>query len=91
MIGGRPLRRAVALHVSAELLADLLQLPPDVRVTGIAPHPVRDTLAFRLESERFEPIYPTSDPPEVTGELTTSADGSRVVHWPSPIGEAPAA
>lgn len=75
----RPMRRAVVLRVSTQILEELLQLPADVRVTGISPDPVRDTLDFRLESERFEPVDHACHPPEVRAVITRGEGGSSVL------------
>jgi hypothetical protein len=75
----RPLRRRAVLRLNVEQIATLLKLPPDVTVGGFALEPITDTVAFGLESERFDPVAEFAEPPRLIAEVTVidEPDGSR--------------
>ena len=61
-------RHAVIITVSPELLADLLRLPPGVRLTGAAMNSLNKVISLRLDAPHF-PAVPHGAHP-VQAELT---------------------
>lgn len=82
----RPARRRAVLHVGSEQLAMLLNLPDDVTVAGLSVDWVRDSVAFALDSDRFEPVPECAEAPVLIAELAVDVedDGTvvRRVTWP---------
>lgn len=78
-------RRRAILYVGASDLATLLRLPDDVAIAGYAVDPLRDSVAFRLDSDRFEPVGECCEPPAIVAHLAaeTGEDGAvtRRVTW----------
>lgn len=75
----RPPRRRAVLHVGSEHLAALLRLPDDVDIVAFALDPLRDSIGFALESERFEPVGECMEPPILAAELAVDYDDDTVV------------
>jgi hypothetical protein len=75
-------RRRAILHVGAADLATLLRLPDDIEITGYAVDWPRDSVAFRLESDRFEPVEECFEPRAIVAHLATEAsDDGSVTRW----------
>lgn len=79
-------RGRAVLHVGASDLATLLNLPGDVEITGYAVDPIRDTIALRVESDRFAHVPECHEPPQLPARVAvlTAADGVKIRHttWP---------
>lgn len=82
----RPPRRRAILHVSAEQLAALLRLPDDVTIAGFAVEPIRDSVAFLLDSDRFDPVPECAEPPRLFADIAVEVDddgaATQRVTWP---------
>lgn len=78
-------RRRAILHVGASDLATLLRLPEDVKIVGYTVDFVRDSVVFRLESDRFEHVQDCAEPPALIASVHVeeTADGTftRRVTW----------
>lgn len=81
----QPRRRAV-LRVGAEQLAALLNLPADVAIASFELDWMRDSVAFLLEGDRFEPVAECCEPVALVAEMAVDVaeDGTvtRRVTWP---------
>jgi hypothetical protein len=71
-------RRCAILQVGSEELAALLRLPDDVTIGGFALDPLRDSVSFLLDSERFYPVEPGFEPLRLLADVTVEYgdDGS---------------
>jgi len=69
-------RNLALLHVSSRQLEQLLRLPADVTIHGFSLNPLRDTVTFGLESDRFAPVVECAEPPSLRRE--TGGAGAKV-------------
>lgn len=80
-----PPRRRMNLHVGAEQIASLLNLPPDVTVAAFALDPLRDAVTFSLASDRFDIVPEGCEARYLVADLEASVgdDGAvtRRVTW----------
>lgn len=82
----RPAHRRAILRVTSDQIAGLLRLPDDVTVAAFALDPLRDSIAFALSSERFDPVAPGAEPPALESERAVDMDDDGTVTlrvaWP---------
>lgn len=83
----RPPHRRATLNVTTEQLAALLRLPNDVDVVAFMLDPIRDSVVFGLQSDRFDPVPAGAEPPALQAEqavVVVDDDGAVTlrVAWP---------